>query len=385
MLQIEIAVLPKNCKFGLQAIDMKNTFIIATLLLSFFCKAQDLKTSISLFESKDYINAIKGFNAVVSQSGSQDADYFAARYYLGKTIFDMVKKSGGTPEYHYNGALENWKFVLKNDKSNTWLPKIEADIVQLIELSCTGKDNKVDSQKETAIYKELLEIVPGNPVLLFGMGEAHDHGNNHLVAFNYYTQAIKANIDKRDEKYKKTAALSNLRIAEHKLFKSNTYGEALSYARYGLALDPDNLELQTVEALALFKSGDKENGLKKFEAILARHPDNKYVKDKYSFLLEHTQPDKAAEQYEALLKSNPDNTRALFFLGEYYTGKATDIFNTKGATAEVQSLMLKGIDNLEKYRKLKPEDKEVARSLIKFYDNLRMTEKADALRKESGE
>jgi hypothetical protein len=85
------------------------------------------------------------------------------------------------------------------------------------------------------------------------------------------------------------------------------------------------------------------------------------------------------------LKNNPDNTRALFFLGQHYTQKATDLYNSGGKPQEVQALMLKGIDYFEKYRKLKPDDKEVSRSLIKFYENLRMNEKAEEIKKELGD
>jgi tetratricopeptide (TPR) repeat protein len=359
------------------------TVILSLLLISAFSKAQDLNALISLLEKKEYKTAIEGLNNFLNQTTATSADLNKARYYLGKAIFDMLSSGTKTAETSYSDALNHWKWVLKNDKNKTWLSKIETDILRLIELSCTGADKKIDFQKEITIYKELLDITPDNPVLLFGMGEAYDHGNQHLSAFNQYTKTISNVMQRQDNQYKEISALANLRIAEHKLYKSNNYTEALSYARYGLTLAPDNLELKITEALALYKSGDKENGLKKFEAILSRFPDNAYVREKYAFLLEHTNPEKAAEHYESLLKNRPDYQRALLFLGEYYTGKATEIFNNNGNMQEVQRLMLKGIEHLEKYRSLNPQDKETIHTLIRFYDNLRMTDKADALRKEA--
>lgn len=346
--------------------------------------AQSVDHFLALAEKKQCAEAINGLHHHLQSLSSENTVQYKIRYYLGKCIYDMLR-NGNTLNFNYSDALNQWLIILKQDKSRTWLPHIEKDIVHLTTQACIGHDKRINTQQEVNIYKELLDHYPNNPVFLFGMGEAYDHANHHLLAYNYYTQAIKSYMEKRDPRYTESAVSSNLRIAEHKMFKSNTYNEALSYARYGLALDPDHLELQIIEALALYKSGNEETGLKKFENILNRHPQNSYVREKYAYLLEHIDAEKAAEQYKQILQSTPNHSRALLYLGKYYTDKATDIFQSAAHMHEVQRLMLEGIGYLEKYRQWYPDDKEIIHSLIRFYDNLRMYEKADALRKELGQ
>jgi len=364
---------------------MKNILLLSLLFIVFRSQSQDLNTCITLYNNKDYSKAIDGLNNYVAKNTKPNTNHFKARYYLGKALFDCNKNDVNLVKSSCRTTIEHWKFVMKNDKSNTWLHKIEDDLVWAVQLSYTEPNKKVDHDKEIAFYKEMLVALPDNPVLLFGLGEANDHGNHHDVAFANYTKVLQLYIEKKEPAYKHTAALAAQRIAEDQLFRKNNYSQSLQYARMGLTNEPENLELQIIEALSIYKSTSKEEGLKKFEAIAAKHPDNVYVKDKYAYLLEQSKPEEAVKQYEETLKTQPDNTKALFFLGQYYTQKGTDIFNAGGNPQEVQANMTKGMDYLEKYRALEPTDKEVARSLIKMYENMRMTDKADAIRHEIGE
>jgi hypothetical protein len=43
--------------------------------------------------------------------------------------------------------------------------------------------------------------------------------------------------------------------------------------------------------------------------------------------------------------------------------------------------MLKAIERFEKYHEIKPKETTIINSLISFYENLRMTDKAQELRK----
>jgi tetratricopeptide (TPR) repeat protein len=364
---------------------MKNILLLSLLFIVLKSQSQDLNTCITLYNNKDYSKAIDGLNNYIAKNTKANTNHFKARYYLGKALFDCNKNDPKLVKNSCRTTIDHWKFVMKTDKSKTWLHKIEEDLVWAVQLSYTEPNKKVDHDKEIAFYKEMLVALPDNPVLLFGLGEANDHGNHHDVAFAHYTKALQLYIEKKDTNYKHTAALSAQRIAEDQFFRKNNYDQSLQYARMGLTFEPEIIELQTIEALSVYKSTSKEDGLKKFEAIAAKNPDNAYVKEKYAYLLEHTKPEEAVKQYTEALNTNPDNPRALFFLGQYYTQKGTDIFNAGGNPQEVYENMMKGIDYLEKYRALKPQDKEVTRSLIKMYENLRMADKAEALKKELGE
>jgi tetratricopeptide (TPR) repeat protein len=361
---------------------MKKLLGIILFFASLTASAQSLSLGISLYEKKDYINAFTQLSVFVAQDTLKNADFYKAKYYLAKTIFDQLQGKNEPIGFNYHAAMGQWKYNFIHDKSNIWLHKMEQDIIAAIQLAAITKEGKSDFNKEIINYTEMLKAQADNPVLLLGLGMSYDRSDDHENAFANYSKVIQLYESKKNEYYRKTAATANLKIAEDKYFRSNNYIESLKYAQTGLKYDASNIELQTIEALSLYKGVDEKGGKKKFDALVKAHPNNGYVKEKYAYLLEGTDKGKAVELYETLIKEVPNNTRALFFIGSFYTNKATDLFNSGGNPQEVQTLMLKGIDSLEKYHNIRPQDKEIIRSLIKFYENLRMNEKAELLKNE---
>lgn len=169
--------------------------------------------------------------------------------------------------------------------------------------------------------------------------------------------------------------------AETQLYKDNNYSAAITTAKEGLKLNTEHKELQTILALATYKNGNKAEGKKLFDSLTEKYSADKTITEQYAFLLEKDDAAKALSLYEALLTKDANNLKALFFTGQHYATTATGLLNNGGNPQEVYSLMLKAIERFEKYHELNPKETTIIKSLINFYENLRMTDKAEALRK----
>jgi hypothetical protein len=169
--------------------------------------------------------------------------------------------------------------------------------------------------------------------------------------------------------------------AETQLYKDNNYSAAIATAKEGLKLNAEHKELQTILALATYKNGNKTEGKKLFDALTEKYSADKTITEQYAFLLEKDDVTKALSLYETLLTKDPNNLKALFFTGQHYATSATNLLNSGGNPQGVYSLMLKAIERFEKYHEIKPKETTIINSLISFYENLRMTDKAQELRK----
>jgi tetratricopeptide (TPR) repeat protein len=169
--------------------------------------------------------------------------------------------------------------------------------------------------------------------------------------------------------------------AETQLYKDNNYTAAIATAKEGLKINSEHKALQTILALATYKSGNKPEGRKLFDALIEKHADDNTLKEQYAFLIEKDDAAKALSLYELVLMKDPSNLKALFYTGQHYATAATNMMNNAGSPQEVFSLMTKAIERFEKYHEINPKETTVTKSLIQYYENLRMTDKAEAMKK----
>jgi tetratricopeptide (TPR) repeat protein len=169
--------------------------------------------------------------------------------------------------------------------------------------------------------------------------------------------------------------------AETQLYKDNNYTAAIATAKEGLKMNSEHKALQTILALATYKSGNKPEGRKLFDALVEKHTDDNIIKEQYAFLIEKDDAVKALSLYELVLMKDNNNLKALFFTGQYYATEATNMMNNAGSPQEVFSLMTKAIERFEKYHEIDPKETTVTKSLIQYYENLRMTDKAESMKK----
>lgn len=169
--------------------------------------------------------------------------------------------------------------------------------------------------------------------------------------------------------------------AETQLYKDNNYMAAVATAQQGLEINAEHKGLQIILAVAQYKSDNKSVAHKLFDALIGKYADDNELKVLYASLIEKENKQRAFRIYESVLENDADNLKALFFLGQYYTDVATEKNNSGANPQEVYTLMTKGIECFERFHKLNPKEKTVTEMLIEFYENLRMTDKAEELRK----
>lgn len=172
-------------------------------------------------------------------------------------------------------------------------------------------------------------------------------------------------------------------LAEKQLYKDNNYAQAATTAKNALMDYPDHIGLHSVYATALCKDAKtRKTGLEQFELIIAMYPEEVSLKERYASFLDKENAALATEMYSKVLDQNPNSTKALFYLGQYYADKGNLLVQQNADPKEIVNAMSLAASYFEKYLLLKPNDKNVKITLIEIYKGLRLDSKAAQLQNE---
>lgn len=182
-----------------------------------------------------------------------------------------------------------------------------------------------------------------------------------------------------------TSANELFKLAEKQLYKDNNYTLAAATAKKALLENPDHIGLHNIYATALCKDANTHaQGLEQFELIIGMYPNEVSLKEKYAAFLEKDNAANATEMYTKVLDQNPNSTKALFFLGQYYADKGTLLTQQNAEAKEITHNMSLAVGYFEKYLQLKPDDKNIKITLLQIYKGLRLDAKAALLQADIG-
>jgi tetratricopeptide (TPR) repeat protein len=119
------------------------------------------------------------------------------------------------------------------------------------------------ADESLADFQSVLVMNPADSRALADMGSAYHHGNQPELALDFFNRAIAANPD-------------NLRALTNRgsmLLQLNRVADARKDLERAVKLNPRHLAAQFNLAVAVYKGGDQEGGLKRLTEILTRVPE----------------------------------------------------------------------------------------------------------------
>ncbi|MGD8500123.1 MAG: tetratricopeptide repeat protein [Phycisphaerales bacterium] len=228
-------------------------------------------------------------------------------------------------------------------------------VLPVIEPPRTEQELVVLKEEELRLADELLEDFPGRDDPLVVMGNVWYRHGNAVEALKFWKEALKIN-PKRPDVYKCMGWLS---------IKKGEFGEAITHYRKALDMQPQLSDVHSNIAHALMMLGRHDEAIEEIEKEIQISPNSSFA---YFLLgqvyLQQKQLEKAQQNYEVAVKINPEYTNAYYGLGTV----CSKLGNSDGAKA-----------HLEKFRKLKAEERKGLKGRKIQYDDFTETQKGAAI------
>lgn len=176
------------------------------------------------------------------------------------------------------------------------------------------------------------------------------------------------------KKYAQVATDACYYLADDYYFRNADRASAQQYIDKGLSILPGDKRFEVLQTGILGTYPEKAaEAAKKFEALLAKYPDDEKIALYYAKFLERKDAKKSIQLYEKVIAIHPGNIHALFALGAYYTNEASRIYKENGDAGKVLEYTTKSVSYFERVHELNPADKEIIEILIQSYTNLSRT------------
>ena len=210
---------------------------------------------------------------------------------------------GGAPQGPNTMKAASFDSLLTEAKSQ--LPKTAADSVNAIENERTASR---DSSQLAVVYNKLAGIYRRNrqlPIAAFYMGRAgklENSGKTLTFAGQLFLELMQ-----------------NERSSAVQIWEAR---EAAGLLEKAVTIQPDSETSQLALATAYIEgTGEPMKGVQILRQITAKRPDDipaNMLLGRMS--IQSGQYDKAVKRFETVLKADPDNTEAVYFLAETYEG-----------------------------------------------------------------
>jgi tetratricopeptide (TPR) repeat protein len=210
-------------------------------------------------------------------------------------------------------------------------------------------------EEELELADELMRDFPGSDDPLVVMGNVWYRHGNAVEALKFWKEALKIN-PKRPDVYKCMGWLS---------IKKGEFDEAIEQYREALDMQPQLSDVHSNIAHALMMLGRHDEAIEEIEKEIQISPNSSFA---YFLLgqvyLQQKEHEKAKENYEVAVKINPQYTNAYYGLGTV----CSKLGNSDGAKAY-----------LEKFRKLKADERKGLKGRKTQYDDFIETQKGAAI------
>jgi tetratricopeptide (TPR) repeat protein len=252
------------------------------------------------------------------------------------------------------------RFLLHTDEKlqETKQPSNHAEdqvLLPVIEPPRTEQELAALKKEELELAAELMRDFPGSDDPLVVMGNVWYRHGNAVEALKFWREALKIN-PKRPDVYKCMGWLS---------IKKGQFDEAIAQYREALDMQPQLSDVHSNIAHALMMLGRHDEAIEEIEKEIQISPNSSFA---YFLLgqvyLQQKEHEKAKENYEVAVKINPEYTNAYYGLGTVWT----KLGNSDKAKAY-----------LEKFRKLKADERKGLRGRKTQYDDFIETQKGAAI------
>lgn len=357
-----------------------SIILTVSTLTVFGQKADLLDKAVENYQGGKYGKAITQLQEFLEVNTSVGVEA-KAFYYLGASYLAMAVQSNGS-SYGYRDVYMAWKRSLERDLSGKWMSKMQADVKEYAANANSRKQFIQDAAMVTNLVK--MEITEEDLTIGYinARAEGYNMENSFAKALSDYKLVVEMYKRKPEEKYNDAATNAYYRLADDYYYRQSNKPLALEYAQEGLAISPDEKRLEVLEAKLLASMpGKEEEAEVKLDQLLEKYPEDEKLMFFQARNLKNKKPEKAAELFEKALKDDPENLDILFFLGQYHLNRSDEL-NREGQTdiAEIQDMMERGLSFFEKYHELKPENREVIKILIQFYEYMYKEEEAEKMR-----
>jgi tetratricopeptide (TPR) repeat protein len=223
-----------------------------------------------------------------------------------KTVAEMQRPSSGGTVAQGPATMRPASFDSILAAAQQQLPKSVADTVKIIENELVAIR---DSSRMATVFLRLSKVWQRNgqlPLSAYYMGKAaklENSGKNLTFAAQFFLQLMEHEQSQTMHRWEADQAISCLEQA--------------------LKADPANEEAQLALATALIEgTGEPMKGVQMLRAIVQEKPDDVPANMLLGRMsIQSGQFDKAIGRFETVLKKEPENKEALYFMAQAYEGK----------------------------------------------------------------
>lgn len=282
-----------------------------------------MKTGLFYFRVRDFDNAIKQFQAGLTEDAQRKSLY---RRSIAETLVVQRKPVE---------AVRVLDEAIKEDPKDDQAHAMRAAL--LIE---SGNPQQV--QAAVTDLQAMVSRAPTNAVMRFNLGRALLAKNDIEQARTQFQEAAKLQKDYTAPRL----ALAQLHI------RRRDWGQALQYSNEVMQLDPRNLTARLIHSSALAATQDLTRARAELNVIVKEYPRSQEAQIQMGLLDMAGKDFKSAEaRFEKLYTANPDDLRGLMGLAEVYAsqqqyGKAIAILEKEIAKRPNRPQMRVALGNL---------------------------------------
>lgn len=425
--------------------NRKHVILTASLLLSMatFAQKDQIKAAEKALKGGNAAEAVtllsQAESSVASASPADKAQFYFVK---GNAMLDLANKKIKTAE-NLSGAAMAYKNLIDVEKASgkskyteeakTSLEQVKSNIINAAKAEADRKNYKGAS----TLLHQLYELDTNNPENLYYSAIYSMNGEDYATALSYLQELKKVNysgegtnyyaksaVSEQEEYYGNTAQAKQDRDNKVRLKLATAPRDekvpskkaeiarymALIYLQQGKiedaktaiaeakASDPDNPDLLMTEADIYLKANDLEGYRKLTDKLLAANPNDANLLYNLGVATAKADPAAAEGYYKRAIAAQPDYINAYLNLaimkldGEK---KIIDEMNKLGTSEkdnkryevlkkQREDLFKAALPYLEKANELKPDNEDVATTLLNVYGALEMTDKKKALKAKMG-